>query len=648
MPYLRHIIRVFVASPRDVDPERENLKRVIEELNKNWGRKGVNLEMLDWRDCFTPWLGQPPERTLLEQLPVSSWDLFIGVIWSRFGTPTGDFHPDTGQPFESGTEQEFTLAYECYQELGKPKMLLYRCKRPIPLDILDPDQYKQVKKFFKRFDSGEYYGACVLYSEVEDFTTHVRRHLTDYLMDFWESQSSETKEGTATRPTLYEADLNYVHRFIGDAMTSGIGIHSILNIYAITGSGKSAFLHKVREDFQRKLPTTLVRVTDFYRGKQKDGYTLDNILRCVITDLQNGLPAWARLDPDVTKLAVLVDQLDLATHYAAENDKVALILVDDYDRLPSGTKMLFDEAVLCRLAKEPRQAIVVLTSEQELAFTDHLDLKIRLETRPLSRLTQEDIETIAPKYTTLAGEILEWTGGLSELVESLIRELNGRGIGTVEEYRAQKRELITGAYREHVNQVVFGDLPEAARQAMAILSLLRRFDVSTLRGVLPETIPSFKSYTTRQYLELIDQLGSRVKWRDQGGYVLDDNLRTILANYEQTYEPSTCKEVHRVTGRMYEEWLQERYHSYYLQEMLYHRIALGIFLPEDDSSSLVQQANDVLLKYVEGKRTPGPCEDIDELHILNESLERDEDLKEFISLEVREAIKAREASLASR
>jgi hypothetical protein len=287
--------------------------------------------------------------------------------------------------------------------------------------------------------------------------------------------------------------------------------------------------------------------------------------------------------------------------------------------------------------------VAVLASEQELAFTDRLDLKVRLETRPLSRLTQEAIGTIAPRYTTLAGEILEWTGGLSELVESLVGELNRRGIETLEEYCVHKRELLTGPYREHVNQIVFDGLPEAIRQAIVILSLLRRFDVSTLRGVLPEIAQSFRPYTIRQYLELIDQLGSRVRWRDPGGYVLRDSLRTILANYEQTYEPSTCEEVHRVAGRLYEEWLQERYRSYYLQEMLYHRIALGVFSPEDDSSNLVQQANDVVLEYVEGKRTPGPCEDIDELRKLKESLERDEDLKELISSEVREAIKVSSA-----
>ena len=449
----------------------------------------------------------------------------------------------------------------------------------------------------------------------------------------------------------YGTDLDVVHKFIEDARMEVTGAHSILNVYAIAGFGKSDFLTKVKEEYRRKLPTTLVRVTDFSGGEQEGGYRLDRMLRRMITDLQNGLPAWAQLDLGVTELAALADQLDTATHYAVENDKFALVLVDDYDRLPPGTRVLFDEVVLSRLVKKPRQAVVILTSERELTFTDRLDLKVCLKTYPLSRFTEDDIKTTTPQYAELAEEIFKWTGGLSELVEFLIQELGKRSIGTLEEYHAHEEELLKGAYREHANRIALGDLPEPARQSMPVLSLLRRFDVSTLRSILPQIISDFKPYTTRQYLELIDQLGSRVQWRDEGGYALDDALRIVFSNYERAYDPVTYKKVHRVAERMYEEWLQEkqRYRDYYVREMLYHRLAQETLSPEADFPGLVQLVSGILLEYIRGERTPGPCDsgDIDELRTFKESLEQDGDLNKFISSEVWEAIKAKEASMAS-
>ncbi|RLI83606.1 MAG: hypothetical protein DRP01_08955, partial [Archaeoglobales archaeon] len=295
----------------------------------------------------------------------------------------------------------------------------------------------------------------------------------------------------AKKYTRYERDLGLIHSLIRDA-EAGIGeVHPILNVYAIAGFGKSKFLMMVKEEFERKQPTTLVRVTDFdFEGEEQEGgYRLDRMLRRMIADLQDGLPGWARSDLEITKLVDLADQLEMMAHYAVENDKTALVLIDDYDRLPPGSRVLFDEAVLSRLVKGPERAVVVLTSEQELTFTDRLDLKVHLKTHPLSRFTEDDIKTTTPQYAELAEEILKWTGGLSGLVKFLIQELGKHSIGSLEDYYAHEEELLKGAYRKHVDEVVFSNLPEPARQAMPILSLLRRFDVSTLRNILPQIIP---------------------------------------------------------------------------------------------------------------------------------------------------------------
>ena len=271
-------IMVFVTSPRDVMPEREAVRQVIEELNKIWGaRKGIVLGLLDWHEHVTPWLDKYPERTLLEQLPVRSWDLFIGIIWSRFGTLTGDSRPGTGS-FRSGTEQEFVLAYECYRTFGKPKILFYRCMRPIPADDLDSDQYKAVQKFFGEFErGGEYFGLYRRYETVEEFTDLVRRHLLSALMDFEEEKiptlpsidapkgglaqwlSTVGLSGNPFSRRQADADDNlprYFHLFIPyfDELLGITGgpLHTAI-VFGEQGSGKSA-LRQMMGHYASRLP----------------------------------------------------------------------------------------------------------------------------------------------------------------------------------------------------------------------------------------------------------------------------------------------------------------------------------------------------------------------------------------------------------
>src|SRR4051794_4799699 len=84
-------LRVFVASPQDVFAERQILHRRVEVLNRMGNAAdelGVVLEVLDWHTQVSPFMG-PPQKVINEQIPVETWDIFIGILWMRFGIPTG-------------------------------------------------------------------------------------------------------------------------------------------------------------------------------------------------------------------------------------------------------------------------------------------------------------------------------------------------------------------------------------------------------------------------------------------------------------------------------------------------------------------------------------------------------------------------------
>jgi hypothetical protein len=178
------LISVFVASPGDVMEERTRLQLVINELNQPGGlaeQYGCTLRLLDWRDVVSG-MGRP-EKVILEQLPVKSWDVFVGVLWHRFGTPSGGRDPETGRFYDSGTEEEFRLAYCAWQKIGRPHILIYRrTASPPSVDDIDPEQLIKVKAFWREFSvDGEHPGLFQPYETPRDFERRVRSDLSKLL-----------------------------------------------------------------------------------------------------------------------------------------------------------------------------------------------------------------------------------------------------------------------------------------------------------------------------------------------------------------------------------------------------------------------------------------------------------------------------------
>src|SRR6266850_1498313 len=110
--------RVFVASPSDVRVERDSMPSVINELNHTLEalvpHAASRLELVRWETHSFPGMGRP-QGLINEQ--IGEFDIFVGILWQRFGTPTGKA--------DSGTEEEFRRAYEKWLKEGRPHILLY-------------------------------------------------------------------------------------------------------------------------------------------------------------------------------------------------------------------------------------------------------------------------------------------------------------------------------------------------------------------------------------------------------------------------------------------------------------------------------------------------------------------------------------------
>ncbi|KWT89407.1 hypothetical protein [Candidatus Magnetominusculus xianensis] len=136
-------IKVFLASPSDVCLERGYVAETVQRINAQDGRNHqprYYLDLYRWENDLTSGWGTP-QNNINTQLKPGEADIFIGILWSKFGTPT--------EHFGSGTEEEFEKAQNQWEATQtSPYLIFFKCIRDIPQSAAN--DFVKVKKFFKR------------------------------------------------------------------------------------------------------------------------------------------------------------------------------------------------------------------------------------------------------------------------------------------------------------------------------------------------------------------------------------------------------------------------------------------------------------------------------------------------------------------
>lgn len=176
------ILQVFVASPGDVADERTLLGDVVLEFNNTWGnRNNVMLELLKWETHSRPGVGADPQDVINDQIG-DEYDIFIGIMWGRFGSPT--------KRAESGTEEEFNRAYARLSDSPDSIQIMFYFKDAgIPPSKIDAMQLQKVQGFKKKI-SDKYGGLYHSFETPEQFHSSVRIHLSKVVQDWLDTNAS--------------------------------------------------------------------------------------------------------------------------------------------------------------------------------------------------------------------------------------------------------------------------------------------------------------------------------------------------------------------------------------------------------------------------------------------------------------------------
>lgn len=182
-------IKIFIASPNDVSQERAFLFDVASELNRSvCPTKGIRLEVVGWERVI-PDIGKHPQKIIDEQ--VGPYDIFVGIMWKRFGKST--------LGAGSGTEHEFNLAFKNRKKFGTPRIMFYFKQKPYsPKSPEETDQWSKVLRFKKKLEK---IGLIKEYETPNDFKDLVREHLSKMILD-WKPMKEKNSE--AYRLSNYE------------------------------------------------------------------------------------------------------------------------------------------------------------------------------------------------------------------------------------------------------------------------------------------------------------------------------------------------------------------------------------------------------------------------------------------------------------
>ena len=174
-------IRVFVASPGDVSEERDIASHVVGEMNRVFGSSlGVQLEVVRWETHAIPDVGTDAQDVINRQ--IGDFDVLVGIMWRRFGSPT--------RRSRSGTGEEFERAFQSFKTHGQPKIMFYfRTSAFYTADLPALAQFKKVAEFRKKLEKlGVLYWT---YQTPLEFERNVREHLTRRVLDVADAAAKE-------------------------------------------------------------------------------------------------------------------------------------------------------------------------------------------------------------------------------------------------------------------------------------------------------------------------------------------------------------------------------------------------------------------------------------------------------------------------
>ncbi|PWN66070.1 hypothetical protein [Chryseobacterium oncorhynchi] len=160
---------IFLGSPSDLEEERIEVENAIKELNIIYGnRNNLILDVLKWETHSAPGITESYTQDIINEDIGLGYDIFVGLIWQKFGTKTNVAN--------SGTEEEFLNALKRFKNKENIQILFYfKNKAPLALSDINPEELSKINNFKKVLrDNNVFYGS---FNDLDELKANLRIHL---------------------------------------------------------------------------------------------------------------------------------------------------------------------------------------------------------------------------------------------------------------------------------------------------------------------------------------------------------------------------------------------------------------------------------------------------------------------------------------
>lgn len=171
---------------------------------------GVLLELVRWETHTHPAFASDTQAAVNDQIG-DEYDVFLGILWGRFGTPT--------PRASSGTEEEFLRALSRHRREGTPEIMIYFKDAPIQPSRMDLAQMQKVMTF--KAGLSNLGGLYSTFEDMPSFETSLRSHLSAIAQRF------SSRSGRADMPAASAPD----RMLSGAAEIDDLGFLDYLEIY---------------------------------------------------------------------------------------------------------------------------------------------------------------------------------------------------------------------------------------------------------------------------------------------------------------------------------------------------------------------------------------------------------------------------------
>ncbi|WP_426669362.1 NACHT domain-containing protein [Mucilaginibacter sp. McL0603] len=209
-------VNIFVSCPGDVSTEKDMVGEVSASINRvlERSRSPIRFDIYDWREIIGE-LGDRPQEQINSRF--SNYNIYIGILWMRFGAPTGGINPDTETEYDSGTEEEFRIALR-KKEAGEKISIHFFFKEPKgPRGKEEILQYLKVSNFYDEVKSLGIINSIPNEHKSNKFNNDIHEILFEFAHKFENEILQSQKIEYLTALELEQPTFKDVARFINNA-----------------------------------------------------------------------------------------------------------------------------------------------------------------------------------------------------------------------------------------------------------------------------------------------------------------------------------------------------------------------------------------------------------------------------------------------